>query len=35
VPQPEQLPALAPPGGNDVVNVDDLLMVITEWGPCS
>jgi hypothetical protein len=25
---------IAPPGGNHVVNVDDLLAVITGWGPC-
>lgn len=27
-------PDIAPPGGNGVVNVDDLLAVITTWGPC-
>src|SRR5258705_7721289 len=25
---------IAPPGGNGTVNVDDLLAVITSWGPC-
>lgn len=25
---------IAPPGGNNVVNVDDLLAVINDWGPC-
>jgi len=29
------LPDIAPPGGNGIVNVDDLLMVINSWGPCS
>ena len=26
---------IAPFQGNGVVNVDDLLVVITNWGPCS
>jgi hypothetical protein len=26
---------IAPPGGNNVVNVDDLLLVINSWGPCA
>ena len=25
---------VAPAGGNDIVNVDDLLAVINAWGPC-
>ena len=25
---------IAPPGGDGVVNVDDLLAVISNWGPC-
>ena len=27
-------PDIAPPGGNGIVNVDDLLVVINSWGPC-
>lgn len=27
-------PDIAPPGGNGVVDVDDLLLVINSWGPC-
>jgi hypothetical protein len=26
---------IAPPGGNNVVNVEDLLAVISAWGPCA
>src|SRR5690606_9200402 len=26
---------VAPPGGDGVVNVDDLLAVIGSWGPCA
>ena len=25
---------IAPPGGNGVIDVDDLLLVINSWGPC-
>ena len=27
-------PDIAPPGGDGLVNVDDLLAVINAWGPC-
>jgi len=27
-------PDIVPPGGNGIVNVDDLLAVINGWGPC-
>ena len=26
---------VAPAGGNGIVNVDDLLLIINSWGPCS
>jgi hypothetical protein len=33
---PNNCPAdIAPPGGNDVVNVEDLLAVIGNWGACA
>jgi hypothetical protein len=25
---------IAPPGGNGVVDIDDLLVIINAWGPC-
>ena len=34
-PNPVDCPAdIAPPGGNDVVNVEDWLGIIGAWGPC-
>ena len=33
-PQPPCTADIAPAGGNNIVNVDDLLAVINQWGPC-
>jgi len=34
-PPPPCIADIAPSGGNGIVNVDDLLLVINSWGPCA